>query len=108
MAKKINKYYMNTREKEILDKASDLLVRELQPQRIYLFGSRAKEKTRHGSDFDFALDCKPPERNHVRQIKEMLDAIGGLYSIDIVFLTEVDAGFKAIILDTGKIIYEKK
>jgi len=37
----------------------------------------------------------------------MLDAIAGLYSIDIVFLPEIDAGFKAIILDTGKIVYEK-
>ena len=99
---------MNSREKEIFDKSLDLLVRELEPKRIYLFGSRGKGKAKPGSDFDFALDCPPPDRAKVRMIKGMLDAIAGLHSVDIVFLSEVDADFKTILLDTGKIVYEKK
>ena len=99
---------MNAREKEIFDKSLDLLVREFSPQKIYLFGSRAKGDAKHGSDFDFAIDCPSPERSKLRMIKGMLDAIAVLYSVDIVFLPEVDAGFKEIILDSGKIIYEKK
>ena len=77
-------------------------------KRLFSFsGARAKEKAREGSDFDFAIDGTAPDRSKTRQIKDMLDAIAGLYSIDIVFLPEIDAGFKAIILDTGKIVYEK-
>ena len=99
---------MNSREQEIFDRAVALLVEELQPKRIYLFGSRGKGEARIGSDFDFAVDCKVPDRSKIQLIKDMLDAAAGLYSIDIVFLPEVDPGFKEIILNTGKMIYEKK
>ena len=99
---------MSQREEEILQDSIEILVRELNPGLIYLFGSRAKGEARTGSDFDFAVDCPPPDRTKVRRAKDMLDAIAGLYSIDIVFLPEVDPGFKEIILDTVKIIYEKK
>ena len=99
---------MNKREKEIFEKSLKLLVRELDPKRIYLFGSRAKGDARPGSDFDFALDCQSPEAMKKNQVKDMLDAIAGLYSIDIVFLPEIDPGFKDLILETGKVIYEQK
>lgn len=98
---------MNEREQEIFDKSVDLLVRELNPTRIYLFGSRGKGEARQGSDFDFAIDCPPPERRKTRMVKDILEAIAGLYSVDIVFLPEVDPDFKKIILDTGKIVYDE-
>ena len=99
---------MNAREKEIFDKSLDLLIRELQPKRIYLFGSRAKGEARHGSDFDFAVDCPSPERARVRMVRDILDAIAGLYSVDIVFLPEVNPRFKDLILGHAKLVYERK
>jgi len=42
-----------------------------------------------------------------RIIKEKLNDIAGLHTVDVIFINEVDKGFRDIILETGKIIYEK-
>jgi len=99
---------MTKREQEILGKSVEILARELKPNRIYLFGSRAKGKEQPGSDFDFAVDVVPPDVTIKRQTKEMLEAVAGLYSIDVVFLDEVDPKFKQLIFETAKVVYEQK
>lgn len=96
------------REKEILEKSLVILVREFAPKRIYLFGSRAKKEEQTPSDFDFALDCATPTMTEKRLAKELLEKVMGLYSFDLVFLSEVEQGFRKLILETGKIIYEQK
>ena len=40
------------------------------------------------------------------RVKEKLNELAGLHSIDIVFIKEVDKGFRDIILQTGKVVYE--
>lgn len=99
---------MNAREKEIFDKSVNLLVQELQPKKIYLFGSRAKGTARVGSDFDFAIDGSVPKVTDKWQIKGQLEAIAGLYSVDVVYLEEVNPKFKELILKTGKVVYEQR
>lgn len=94
------------REQEILREAVDLLVRTCSPQRIYLFGSRATQQAEPQSDFDFAVAgaALPPHKRV--QLNASLEAIAGLYSVNVVFLEEVEAGFRQIVLDTGKVLYE--
>lgn len=95
------------READIVRHCVDLLVRECAPQRIYLFGSRAKQQAQPNSDFDFAVDGAAPEARKKSQVQALLEAIAGLYSVNVVFLEEADEHFRTIILETGKVLYER-
>ncbi|MBI9071947.1 MAG: nucleotidyltransferase domain-containing protein [Melioribacteraceae bacterium] len=61
----------------------------------YLFGSRAKGTSRYSSDFDIAVDFSDLEIGSLNRLKDIID------------INRVDADFKEIILNTGKLIYEK-
>jgi uncharacterized protein len=99
---------MAERENEIILGVKELLISHLAPSRIILFGSRAKKNNYHGSDFDFAIDLDAkPDNDKLYLLKDQIDKIAGLYKVDIVFLIDVDKDFRKIILDTGKVIYEK-
>ena len=95
------------REEEILSKIVSLLKEDLKPRRILLFGSRARGKYNPGSDFDIALDGKKVDVREMRELKEKLEEITGLYKVDIIFLESVDKEFRDIILRRGKILYER-
>ena len=98
---------MQKRNKEIINGVIEILTEKINPSKIFLFGSRAKGNNDTRADFDFAVDYfKPPVSLH-RTINEAIDKFSGLYKIDIVYLESVDKEFKAIILKTGKVIYEK-
>ena len=98
---------MNDREKEILENIIKVINTKLNPERIYLFGSRAEGKNSNGSDFDIAVDSENPSEEIKREIREELEEHSGLYSIDILYLPDIEDEFKEIILSTGKVIYEK-
>jgi len=95
------------REKEVLEKIVSLLKESLNPGLIVLFGSRAGEKHSAGSDFDIAVDCNKIDVREMRELKEKLKEISGLYKVDIIFLESVDREFKDIIIRRGKILYER-
>lgn len=95
------------REEEILSKIVSLLKEDLKPRRILLFGSRAGEKYNPVSDFDIALEGKKVDVREMRELKEKLEEITGLYKVDIIFLESVDKEFRDIILRRGKILYER-
>ncbi len=97
------------REEEIINNVVDVLKRHLDPQKVILFGSRAKKKKNlESSDFDFAVDSKKVDIRTYRKIKEEIEKFSGLYKIDIVFLPDVDEDFKDIVYETGKTVYEKR
>src|SRR5713226_7661324 len=98
---------MTTRESEILQTVIQILRKELNPSRIYLFGSRASGRQRSGSDFDLAIDGPKPALEIEREIKETVNESVGLYKVDIVYLPNVDPDFREMIFQTGKVIYEK-
>ena len=77
------------------------------PKKIILFGSRARGDYRKNSDIDIAVDLDLSFREK-RKLKEKIDLISGLYSVDLIFLNEVEESFKNKILKEGKIIYAKK
>ena len=88
-------------------KIIDILKKELDPDRIILFGSRAKERFHKNSDFDIAIDKEEVDIRKRREITEEIEKALGLYKFDLVFLRSVDNSFKNIILKTGRIIYER-
>ena len=82
-------------------------IKKYNPNKIILFGSRAREDYKKQSDIDIAVDVNLPFREK-RKLKEKIDEISGLYSVDLVFLPEVSEDFKKRILKEGIILYEKK
>ncbi|MBI2345704.1 MAG: nucleotidyltransferase domain-containing protein [Deltaproteobacteria bacterium] len=96
------------REAEIMREAIAILVRECAPARIYLFGSRAKKTAKKGADFDFAVEGPVPSDARRRIVKDLLESVAGLYSVNLVFLSEVDEKFRSIILESGALVYEQK
>ncbi len=84
------------------------LVKRLQPRRILLFGSRARGTARPGSDIDLAVEgALPRSFREERKLKEKLDELAGLYSVDLVFLERTDEAFRRLVERTGKVLYEK-
>ena len=95
------------REKEVAGKVIKVLKEHLNPGRIILFGSRVKGTHYHGSDFDFAVDVKKPDAMRKFELEDAIDAVSSLYSVDVVYLKDVDSSIRKIILTTGKVVYER-
>jgi predicted nucleotidyltransferase len=98
---------MTKREKEIIQGVVNALREVLAPERIFLFGSRAKGDNDPRADFDFAVDCPEMGVSVLRAVRERIDGIRGLYKVDIVHLDSVDEAFRRIIEKTGTVIYER-
>ena len=77
------------------------------PKKIVLFGSRARGDYRKNSDIDIAVEIELNFREK-RKLKEKIDIISGIYSVDLIFLDEVENYFKNKVLKEGKILYDKK
>lgn len=90
-----------------LKKITDILIEEYHPKRIILFGSRGKDTYTPSSDYDIAIDTNKSDLRQKRIIKERIERVIGLNKIDLVFLREVESGFREIIYKSGKIIYER-
>ena len=95
------------REEIIIDKIVSLIKKDIGPDRMLLFGSRAEGRHGPGSDFDIALDGKKISVRKMRELREKLEEVSGLHKVDIIFLESVDKEFKDIILRKGKILYER-
>ena len=91
-----------------MQKAVAILEKELNPKRIILFGSRAEGRYVRASDFDLAVDAMKPSDGRAYQIREAINDAIGLYRADIVYLANVDTEFRDLILNTGKVVYERK
>lgn len=95
------------REAEILTDAVKVLKELVNPKRIILFGSRGKGNFSHASDFDLAVDATVPDLKIQQKISAWMEAVSGLYRIDLVYLSNVKESFRRLILKTGKTIYER-
>lgn len=98
---------MNVKEEILLNKIVYLINSLINAKKIFLFGSRGKGTESNGSDFDIAIESEKIEAITIRNLKERIEEITGLYSVDIIFLDEVDDAFKNIILNSSKLLYEK-
>ncbi len=91
-----------------LDKIKNIIVKECNPKRIILFGSRSKGNFSEFSDYDIAIETDKLSFRDLRKLKEKINDAIGLHSVDIVLLNDVDKKFQKIILETGKVVYEKR
>lgn len=73
---------MIKREKEIIENILAVVKEYLSPRAVYLFGSRAKGVHDARADFDIAIDTECPGAEVFQTMKEQLDRVSGLYSVD--------------------------
>ena len=93
------------RVSKIIIGIKDYLKDSLSPEEIILFGSRAKGNFKKGSDIDIAIKGgRELTHREERKLKEKIDEISGLYSVDIVFWEKLDEDFKKNLKNTGKIL----
>jgi len=52
------------------------------------------------------VDLELPFRER-RKLREKLDLLAGIYTVDLVFLPYADGEFRKIILEEGKVLYEE-
>ena len=99
---------------EILEEVVNRLVRGMQPDRIYLFGSQASGQADPGSDIDLLLVL--PESDLPRHRREALsyDLLWGLTTpVDLIVLTQaefqrgcrVKTSFPSRVRAEGKLLY---
>jgi predicted nucleotidyltransferase len=82
------------------------IVKELKKRgikKIILFGSRARGDYKKNSDIDIAISGNFNYREK-RELKELVDFLAGIYSVDLIFLDNVEEDFKRQILKEGKIL----
>lgn len=103
---KISKMNLDEKEFSYIKKITEEL-KKYNPSKIILFGSRARGDYSKVSDIDIAVDLKLSFREK-RKLRDKLDKLVGLYSLDLVFLNEVENNFKKQIFKEGVILYEKK
>ena len=82
-------------------------LKEFRPQRVLLFGSRARGDHRKNSDIDIAI-ISAYEHRQKRKIRERVDEVSGLYSVDLLFWDELAKDFRKRIEKEGIVLYEKK
>lgn len=96
--------------KDIIDRVIDKIIEVIliysQPEKIILFGSRATGDYKERSDIDIAVVDPDITDRQMRKIREAVDEIRTLHSIDILWLNRVSEEFRDEILSTGKVIYE--
>jgi len=98
---------ITNREKEVLNSIIDIIKEIINPEKIYIFGSRVKGTASFFSDFDIGIEDNTPDIEKLELLKEMLDDKAGLYSIDLVFLKDAEINFANLIRNYGIVIYEK-
>ncbi|GBE36960.1 nucleotidyltransferase domain protein [bacterium BMS3Bbin07] len=93
-------------EKRIIDEVVEVLLSYLQPKRIILFGSRARQRAGKYADFDIAVEGVNMDIRMERFIKDKLDEKAGIYTIDLINLDKADKDFRRIILQGGRVLYD--
>jgi len=93
-----------------IERVVDLLRDILRPRKIVLFGSRAWGTAAVGSDIDIAVEgVRKPSVREERLLKDEIDIIAGLLSVDLLFLDDLeDEEMKSVIKEKGVILYEEK
>lgn len=90
----------------IIDKVIEVILIYSQPEKIILFGSRATGDYKERSDIDIAVVDPEITERQMRKIRDAIDEIRTLHSIDLLWLHRISEEFRDEILSTGKVIYE--
>ncbi len=95
-------------DKKRLQSLVQFLVEQTRPKRVYLFGSRTRGGYRYFSDVDLAVEgARPLTFREERKLREALDGLAGIWTVDLVFLEKVDRTLADWIRQHGSVLYER-
>lgn len=78
---------------------------DLKKYRVFVFGSRARGKSRERSDIDIGIEGpRPVPGNIMVEIKEEIENLPVLYSIDVVDFKRVSPDFREVALQNTEVI----
>lgn len=100
--------FTDTYEKlpDSIKKLIALIIQEIEPKEIILFGSRARGDHRENSDFDLAVKAtRIPTANWARLQLALEEEPVTLYSVDLVDFDQVNNEYKKHISTEGKVVY---
>lgn len=87
----------------------DAAVARLAPERVILFGSRARGDGEATSDYDLAVDAPGlPEPQWARFVLDAQEGFGALLDLDLVRLDQADPGLRARIENEGQLLYVRR
>lgn len=81
------------------------VVTSISPEKVILFGSRARKTHRENSDFDLAITGEISHEKWTKLLVELEERNISLYSIDLVQIKELDENYKMNIAKDGVVIY---
>jgi predicted nucleotidyltransferase len=88
-------------------RALEILVQLTKPRRLWLFGSRARQDHKVGSDYDFALEDPILESGEQWRVTEALEMLPTLRQFDVVWLDNASEILKEQVLREGICLYER-
>jgi predicted nucleotidyltransferase len=90
-----------------MKRAVELLIQLAQPQRLRLFGSRARNEQAGGSDSGFALEEPVLRPEDCWKITEALEAWPTLRHFDVVWMSTAADTLRQTIVREGICLYER-
>lgn len=92
-------------DKTLVDAVCAIVLKHVQPTRIYLFGSRVSGEARQGSDYDFAYDAEKPDPQALEVIRNEIEQLPTLLKIDVANIAGSERRFANRVKDTGIVLY---
>jgi len=89
--------------KTILDEVKKIILKHANPERIYLYGSRASGEAKETSDIDIAYDA--PDFRDEYLIAEEVNQLPTLLKIDVKNLSATEERFRNRVKATGTVLY---
>jgi len=86
----------------LLQQIVDAVLQQVQPRRIWLFGSRARGSYKRTSDIDIAIECEDDDTFLTHEIE---DSIRTLLNIDVVDMRKANPRLRKEILTEGILLY---
>jgi predicted nucleotidyltransferase len=98
----------NSRLERVLDDIVARARRQLDPDRIWLFGSHARNEATRASDIDLAFEIADPQRRRwAGFVAEANDEVPALVNLDLVDLGDCQPELAREIVRTGRVVYER-
>ncbi|MDW5416981.1 HI0074 family nucleotidyltransferase substrate-binding subunit [Iodobacter sp. CM08] len=92
-------------DKKLIDAVVAIILRHLNPTRIWLFGSRANGEASTVSDYDFAFDDANASSESMAIIRAEVDLIPTLIKIDVANIAHAELRFVQRVKETGRVLF---
>jgi predicted nucleotidyltransferase len=94
---------------DFVQEVVDAAVARLAPERVILFGSRARGDAEATSDYDLAIDAPGlAEPQWARFVLDAKDGFGALLELDLVRLDQADHRLRERIENEGQLLYVRR